>query len=190
MKVAILAATGNTGQSIVNGLLESTTTKFVCHLCQVPKQSASTSSTPFPEVPKIDTCTSKKKEITALTRPSSLEKPSTKALAARGIRVVPVDLEAISAARPPPSAGNIRDLKDRPYPQDADPELVKLLRDIDVVISATYYLNLDDQIPLIDAARVAGVKRFVPCNFQTVAPRGVQLLADAVRCPGRHCISG
>lgn len=52
---------------------------------------------------------------------------------------------------------------------------------IDVVVSGIYWLNLDDQLPLIQAAKVAGVKRFVPCNFGTPAPRGVMKLLDHVR---------
>jgi hypothetical protein len=58
--------------------------------------------------------------------------------------------------------------------------LVKVLTGIDVVISCIYWLNLDDQVPLIKAAKLAGVKRFVPCNFGTPAPRGVMKLMDHV----------
>lgn len=62
----------------------------------------------------------------------------------------------------------------------ADPGLVRFLIGIDVVISATFFMNLGEQIPLVDAAQAAGVGRFIPCNFQTVAPRGVMALSDAV----------
>jgi hypothetical protein len=57
---------------------------------------------------------------------------------------------------------------------------VKLLTGIDVVISCIYWANLNDQIPLAEAAKEAGVKRFVPSSFQTPAPRGVMRLADMV----------
>ncbi|KAH7020889.1 uncharacterized protein B0I36DRAFT_393121 [Microdochium trichocladiopsis] len=139
MRVAILGATGKTGQAIVDGLLESTTTKF---------------------------------ELTALTRPSSVDKPETQALKARGVKIVPVDLT-------PSASLSARHNKASTEPAHVDRELVKILTGIDVVISATFFLNLAEQIPLIDAAKVAGVGRFVPCNFQTVAPRGVMALADA-----------
>ncbi|KXJ89849.1 hypothetical protein Micbo1qcDRAFT_149681 [Microdochium bolleyi] len=139
MKVVVLGATGNTGRSIVNGLLESDT-KF---------------------------------EITALTRPSSVDKPENLELQKRGIKVVPLDLSAIAAAYKAPAPGSVFS------PASADPELVRILTGADVVISAIYYLNLEDQIPLANAAKAAGVGRFVPCNFGTVGPRGVMALADA-----------
>ncbi|CEI61361.1 unnamed protein product [Fusarium venenatum] len=120
MKVAIVGATGATGGSIVNGLLESDT-QF---------------------------------DITALVRPNSIEKPTTVALKEKGVKIVAVDLQ-----------GN----------QD---ELVAALKGIDVVISAIYYQALHDEIPLSIAAKAAGVKRYVPCFFATVAPRGVMMARD------------
>ncbi|RGP76891.1 isoflavone reductase [Fusarium longipes] len=120
MKVAIVGATGATGGSIVNGLLES--------------------ETPF--------------DITALVRPSSIEKPAAVALKEKGVKVVAVDLQG-----------------------DQD-ELVAVLKGIDVVISAIYYLSLQDEIPLSNAAKAAGVKRYVPCFFATIAPRGVMKARD------------
>lgn len=59
--------------------------------------------------------------------------------------------------------------------------LVQLLTGADVVISAVNAAVLTDQIPLVDAAKKAGVGRFVPCSFMTVAPpRGVMLLRETV----------
>ena len=96
-------------------------------------------------------------EITALTRPSSLQqKPVVKELEERGVKIVSVDLQG---------------------PQD---DLVKVLTGFDVLISAIYFQALQDEIPLANAAKAAGVKRFVPCNFGTPAPRGVMLLRDTV----------
>ncbi|KAH6989633.1 hypothetical protein BKA56DRAFT_476271 [Ilyonectria sp. MPI-CAGE-AT-0026] len=115
MKVAIVGATGETGSSIVNGLLESTELKY---------------------------------EITALTRPASLQKPEVLELGTRGVSVVAADL-----------AG----------PEE---DLVKLLTGIDTVIAAVDASGFTDQIPLANAAKSAGVKRFVPCFFATVAPSG------------------
>ncbi|RGP71867.1 isoflavone reductase [Fusarium sporotrichioides] len=120
MKVAIVGATGATGASIVNGLLESDI-QF---------------------------------DITALVRPNSIEKSATVALKEKGIRIVAIDLQ-----------GN----------QD---ELVAALKGIDIVISAIYYQALQDEIPLSTAAKAAGVKRYVPCFFATIAPRGVMKARD------------
>jgi uncharacterized protein YbjT (DUF2867 family) len=120
MKVAIVGATGATGGSIVNGLLESDI-QF---------------------------------DITALVRPNSIEKSATVALKEKGIKIVAIDLQ-----------GN----------QD---ELVAALKGIDIVISAIYYQALQDEIPLSTAAKAAGVKRYVPCFFATIAPRGVMKARD------------
>ncbi|KAF5664701.1 isoflavone reductase [Fusarium heterosporum] len=120
MKVVIVGATGVTGGSIVNGLLES--------------------DTPF--------------EITALIRPSSIEKPAVESLRERGVKIVPIDLQGPSQ------------------------ELVAALKGKDVVISAIYYQALDDEIPLSNAAKEAGVKRYVPCFFATIAPRGLMAARD------------
>ncbi|KAF6794639.1 isoflavone reductase family protein [Colletotrichum sojae] len=125
MKVAIVGATGETGSSIVNGLLASTVPN--------PRQQ----------------------EVTALIRPSSLQKPEVRELEARGIEVVACDLTG---------------------PED---ELVKKLTGIDVVISPIVVEHLFDQIPLANAAKKAGVKRFVPSFFATVMPpRGMMWFHD------------
>ncbi|KAM7196691.1 hypothetical protein V8F33_006031 [Rhypophila sp. PSN 637] len=94
-------------------------------------------------------------EITALIRPPSMQKPAVAELAKRGVRVVSADLTA---------------------PQE---ELVRLLTGIDVVISAIYIAELKSEMLLADAAKAAGVKRFVPCFFATVIPpKGVTMLRD------------
>ena len=55
------------------------------------------------------------------------------------------------------------------------------------MISTIFAANLADEIPLADAAKLAGVKRFVPCAFATVAPpKGIMVLREKVRdltCP-------
>jgi hypothetical protein len=50
--------------------------------------------------------------------------------------------------------------------------LVPILKDIDIVISAIDAGSQLSQMNLVDAAKRAGVKRFVPCAFITVAPPG------------------
>ncbi|KAK3326019.1 hypothetical protein B0H66DRAFT_616815 [Apodospora peruviana] len=94
-------------------------------------------------------------EITALIRPPSMQKPAVAELEKKGVRVVSADLTA---------------------PQE---ELVKLLTGIDVVISAIYIAELKSEMLLADAAKAAGVKRFIPCFFATVIPpKGVTALRD------------
>jgi uncharacterized protein YbjT (DUF2867 family) len=62
--------------------------------------------------------------------------------------------------------------------------LVPILKDIDIVISAIDAGSQLSQMNLVDAAKRAGVKRFVPCAFITVAPPGgVMDLRDQVRLP-------
>ena len=98
-------------------------------------------------------------EITALIRQSSLEKPEVLALQDRGVKVVSADLNA---------------------PEN---ELVELLRGIHTVISAISASDLSAQIPLANAAKVAGVERFLPCCYGTVLPpEGILALRETV-CP-------
>uniref|UniRef100_A0A0D2Y6E7 NmrA-like domain-containing protein n=1 Tax=Fusarium oxysporum (strain Fo5176) TaxID=660025 RepID=A0A0D2Y6E7_FUSOF len=97
--------------------------------------------------------------IVALVRPSSVEKPATITLKERGIKIVPIDL-----------GGN-------------HDELVAALEGIDTVISAIHFQSLDDEIPLSNAAKGAGVKRYVPCFFATIAPRGVMGIRDRLTLP-------
>ncbi|KAF7557002.1 hypothetical protein G7Z17_g1003 [Cylindrodendrum hubeiense] len=85
-------------------------------------------------------------EITALVRPSSLQKPAVLALQKQGAQVVAIDL-----------AGS-------------HDQITKALLGMDVVISTIYGGNVMDEIPLINAAKAAGVKRYLPCFFATVAP--------------------
>ncbi|KAF2668136.1 eukaryotic translation initiation factor eIF-4A subunit [Microthyrium microscopicum] len=88
-------------------------------------------------------------EITALIRPQSLQKPATKALEPRGVKIVVGDLEKQSVK-----------------------EIAELLAGYDTVISAVAATAQLDQLKLVDAAAQAGVKRFVPCGFTTVSPPG------------------
>ncbi|KAK1455761.1 hypothetical protein CMEL01_04521 [Colletotrichum melonis] len=100
-------------------------------------------------------------KIIAIVRPASERKPDVVALEKRGVAVAVVDLEGPRA------------------------ELVNVLEGADVLISTIHVSALGSQIPLADAAKAAGVKRFVPCFFATVAPaKGVltlrQLKEDAL----------
>ncbi|KAI8723030.1 NmrA domain-containing protein [Fusarium sp. LHS14.1] len=90
--------------------------------------------------------TTPKFEVTALTRPSSLQKPQVLELAEKGVDIVSADL-----------AGS-------------EEELEKVLTGIEVVISTIYGASVTAEIPLINAAKAVGVQRYVPCFFATVAP--------------------
>ncbi|KAJ6565188.1 hypothetical protein DFH09DRAFT_1363828 [Mycena vulgaris] len=121
-KVLLLGATGETGGSILEGLLEDPAS-FV---------------------------------VEALVRPSSAEKPDVKKLAERGVKLRIVDIGG---------------------PIEA---LVESLAGIDVLISAIDATSQLAQLSLATAAKQAGVKRFVPCAFTTVAPPGgVMALRDS-----------
>ncbi|KAL5335827.1 hypothetical protein BJX70DRAFT_390435 [Aspergillus crustosus] len=87
-------------------------------------------------------------EIHALIRPRSAQKPAVLALQDKGVHIRKCDLKA------------------------SEEELEKALTDIDVVISCVGSAEQQDQIPLANAAKRAGVKRFIPCGFITVAPPG------------------
>ncbi|KAF8146499.1 hypothetical protein K438DRAFT_1780877 [Mycena galopus ATCC 62051] len=112
--VLLLGASGVTGGSILQGLLEDTNSF----------------------------------DVEALVRPSSVAKPEIKKLADRGIKIRVGDIEG---------------------PVEA---LVDILAGIDVLISAIDPISTLSQIRLATAAKEAGVKRFVPCAFMTVAPPG------------------
>lgn len=94
--------------------------------------------------------------ITCFVRTSSEGKPATQQLKDRGLKVVYGNLH-----------GPLSDLS-------------ALLKDIDTVISCVAPPAIKDQIPLVDAAVEAGVKRFLPCNWGTPSARGgILALRDA-----------
>ncbi|RSL39383.1 hypothetical protein CEP53_014097 [Fusarium sp. AF-6] len=94
-------------------------------------------------------------DVTALARGSG-DKPGYQALASRGVNVVTIDLN------------------------DAVDVIAKSLDSIDVVIAAVPPHVLETQIPLARAAKLAGVKRFVPSSFaMALAPGGVATVQDS-----------
>ncbi|KAJ7642070.1 hypothetical protein FB45DRAFT_737838 [Roridomyces roridus] len=121
--VLLLGATGETGGSILNGLLEA--------------REAFAS-------------------IEVLVRPSSSASAKVDKLRAQGVKIRVVDIAAPVA------------------------ELVSSLSGVDILISAIDAGSQTAQINLATAAKEAGVKRFVPCAFTTVAPPGgVMALRDS-----------
>lgn len=68
-------------------------------------------------------------------------------------------------------------------------ELVDALTGIDVVVCSVGPADQRSQISLANAAKIAGVKRFVPCGFITVAPAGgIMWLRDEVRRSSFHSL--
>ncbi|KAK3078152.1 hypothetical protein LTS18_008318, partial [Coniosporium uncinatum] len=112
-KVLLVGATGETGKSIYDGLVEEGGY-----------------------------------EINLLVRPSSAEKPAVKTLEAKGHKLVVADIDA-----------------------GIDP-LVPLLKGFNTIISAIHPGSQLAQLNLVDAARSAGVERFVPCGFASISLRG------------------
>ncbi|KAJ4201640.1 hypothetical protein NW767_006727 [Fusarium falciforme] len=86
--------------------------------------------------------------VTSLARATSVDNSTNQQFAAKGVHIVAYDLNGPSSA------------------------LVEILKPIDVVISCITWEHLDQQIPWIDAAKEAGVKRFVPSEWVGPAPRG------------------
>lgn len=102
-------------------------------------------------------CTEISLEITALVREESIKKPLLLAYAEKGVKIVVVDIDGPIST------------------------LTAALDGIDVVISAVGPNALLSQIHVADACKAAGVGRFVPCNFATVAPpTGILMLRDIV----------
>ncbi|KAH7144397.1 hypothetical protein B0J13DRAFT_555122 [Dactylonectria estremocensis] len=129
MKVGIVGASGETGQSIANGLLQS-------------KEAF---------------------DITGFVRPASIDKSEVQNIKQQGVAIVPFDLEA---------------------PHE---ELVKALTGQDVVISCIIPFAADAQNALADAAKAAGVKRFVPSYFGPISPPdGVMALREIKEATLNH----
>jgi hypothetical protein len=97
--------------------------------------------------------------VEALIRPTSSAKPSVLKLKERGVKI------------------HVAKIKD-------DAQLASILAGVDTMICTLAPDALFEQIPLADAAKKAGVKRFVPCAFMTVCPPGgVMWIRDQVCNP-------
>jgi hypothetical protein len=78
-------------------------------------------------------------------------------LQAKGVELRTLDLDALS-----------------------DSSLTSALDGIQVVVSAVTAMNLKGQIPVIEAAKKAGVERFIPSDFGTAGQKGTMDLLDQV----------
>ncbi|PYI09371.1 isoflavone reductase family protein [Aspergillus sclerotiicarbonarius CBS 121057] len=92
--------------------------------------------------------------VTSFTRQASVNSEANKQLKAKGVQIAGYDLNS---------------------PRET---LVNQLKDIDVLISCMTWEHLQLQIPWIEAAKEAGVKRFVPSEWVGPAPRGVIDIKD------------
>ena len=90
------------------------------------------------------------------TRPTSASSPKVSQLKALGAAIRVASLEA-------------------PYEGLDD-----AVKGTDIVISAVEARHLDAQMPLIDAAKRAKVKRFIPCDWGTPCVKGVRTVFDQV----------
>ena len=63
---------------------------------------------------------------------------------------------------------------------DPQSHLEATLQGVDVVVSTTYHTEINKQVFLADAAKRAGVKRFIPDDWATPCERGVRKLFDQV----------
>lgn len=174
-RVLLVGAAGETGGSIANGLLENPTfvriPLFYSISLGLKFQSFFLLSSVFSLIlcdlrPIRLTClltNPPPQELYALVRPRSVQKPAILSLQDRGVQIRKCDLKG------------------------SEETLANALAGIDVVISCVGPAEQQDQIPLAKAAKKAGVKRFVPCGFITVAPPGgIMWLRDEVRLPTPH----
>lgn len=91
-----------------------------------------------------------------LVRPASADKPSVQKLREQGFTIWPVDLDDFNG-------------------------LVSAMAGTYILISAIGPNDLLQQKKLLQAAKITGVKRIIPCAFTTVAaPTGAMLLRDEV----------
>ncbi|KAL0945731.1 hypothetical protein HGRIS_014878 [Hohenbuehelia grisea] len=98
---------------------------------------------------------SRRFSVAGVVRPESVGKPAIKELEGLGVSVVALDW------------------------QNAAPRVLEaLFTDVETVISACHPAAIADQAKLVDAAKSAGVKRFVPSDWSAIAPRGALKLED------------
>ncbi|KAI2895243.1 hypothetical protein CBS63078_4258 [Aspergillus niger] len=92
--------------------------------------------------------------VTSFTREASVNSQANETLQAKGVQIVGYDLNG---------------------PREV---LVHQLKKIDVLISCITWEHLESQNPWIEAAKEAGVKRFVPSEWVGPAPRGIIDIKD------------
>ncbi|KAI0657640.1 NAD-P-binding protein [Cubamyces menziesii] len=88
--------------------------------------------------------------VAALVRPESVSKPATETIRRTGVEI---------------RLGDINDSIER---------LTEILTGVDVFISTVVGWLIDEQKGIIRAAKAAGVKRVIPCDFATPGEKGVR----------------
>ena len=108
----------------------------------------------------VDYTNNKSQSVTALIRPGSDDRPDIRALRERGSKTVVINLEGSTE------------------------EIAKSLEGQNVLPPAISIPATGSQIPLRTAAKLAGVKRFMPTFHAPVAPpKGAVALRDTVSEP-------
>ena len=98
-----------------------------------------------------------------MVRPTSASKPAAEALRASGVEIRLASLT------------------------DGAEKLAQTLAGADIVISTVAATATEAQADAIRAAKAAGVKRFVPCDFVTPGAKGVREDHDQVRSSNYSC---
>ena len=65
-------------------------------------------------------------------------------------------------------------------PSEKEGDREKAMEGVDIVISTVSVVQVDNQPEMIDAAKAAGVKRFIPCDFGTPCIKGERRMFDMV----------
>lgn len=150
-KVLIVGAGGETGKHILNALIADESLVSILLSCGGRSSlSCHISSSSTSSVVDSDG----HQDVVCFIRTTSEDKPSTQNIRNRGVKT---------------AVGELTGPKQ---------DLVALLSGFDTVICCLSPVSLREQIPVIDAAIEAGVKRFVPCHWGTPSARGVLALKD------------
>ena len=103
--------------------------------------------------------------MAALVRSASLSKPETERLRAAGVEI---------------REGDVTDDYEK---------LKKVVEGVDILISAVYALVIPLQRNIFRAAKEAGVKRIIPCDFDVPGAKGVRAYHDIVSDSFDPCYS-
>ncbi|KAF9816011.1 hypothetical protein IEO21_04261 [Rhodonia placenta] len=93
--------------------------------------------------------------VAATSRPSSLSKPDVNELRAKGVEIRPAEIGS-----------------------DSVEQLKTVLTGVDILLSVVHFDVVLAQKSLFAAAKEAGVKRVIPCDFATPGAKGVRQLHD------------
>jgi hypothetical protein len=118
--------------------------------------SSSTEFVGIPDYTPHEVFVLKRQSVISFTREASIDCHANQKLKEKGVKIVGYNLDG---------------------PQE---RLVEQLKGIDVPISCITWEHLHLQLPWIEAAKKANVKRFVPSEWVGPAPRGIIDIKDKV----------